>query len=70
MHSQLLDFGRAEKGIDCSASFLFAYNLLVLILIIVRESIYLIVQKSRVTRKIMTSRRKRALSTMYALLPC
>ena len=34
-----------------------AYNLLVLILIIVRESIYLIVQKSRVTRKIMTSRR-------------
>lgn len=70
MHSQLLDFGRAEKGTDCSASFLFAYNLLVLILIIVRESIYLIVQKSRVTRKIMTSRRKRALSTMYALLPC
>lgn len=57
MHSQLLDFGRAEKGIDYSASFLFAYNLLVLILIIVRESIYLIVQKSRVTRKIMTSRR-------------
>ena len=51
MHSQLLDFGRAEKGID------YAYNLLVLILIIVRESIYLIVQKSRVTRKIMTSRR-------------